>query len=139
MRTGVVLAKQGGVLTKILIPIKMGIGSVIGDGNQYLAWIHIDDLCSIYFKAIEDTKIIGSFNAVAPEHTTNKQFMKTIARNLDKPFWFPKIPPIVIKVILGKMSEMIISGSRISSDKIRKSGFVFKYPNLESALKQLEL
>jgi NAD dependent epimerase/dehydratase family enzyme len=65
--------------------------------------------------------------------------METIARNLDKPFWFLKIPPAVINVILGKMSEMIISGSRISSDKIRKSGFVFKYPNLESALKQLGL
>jgi hypothetical protein len=139
IRTGVVLAKQGGALSKIIIPIKMGIGSVIGDGNQYLPWIHIDDLCSIYFKAIEDTKIIGAFNAVAPEYTTNRQFMETIVRNLDKPFWFPKIPPIVIKVILGKMSEMIISGSRISSDKIRNSGFVFKYPNLESALKQLEL
>jgi len=65
--------------------------------------------------------------------------MGTIALNLDKPFWFPKIPPTVIKVILGKMSEMIVTGSRISSDKIRNSGFVFKYPKLESALKQLEL
>jgi uncharacterized protein (TIGR01777 family) len=139
IRTGVVLAKQGGALTKILIPIKWGIGSVIGDGNQYFPWIHIDDLCSIYIKAIGDTKMIGAFNAVAPEHKTNKQFMETIARNLDKPFWFPKIPAIAIKVILGKMSEMILSGSRISSDKIKNSGFVFRYPTLESAMKQLAL
>jgi hypothetical protein len=139
IRTGVVLAKQGGALSKIIIPIKMGIGSAIGDGNQYLPWIHIDDLCSIYIKAIEDTQMIGAFNAVAPEHKTNKQFIETIAHNLDKPLWFPKIPAIAIKVILGKMSEMILTGSRISSDKIRNSGFVFRYPNLESALEQLEL
>jgi len=139
IRTGVVLAKQGGALSKILIPIKWGIGSVIGDGNQYFPWIHIDDLCSIYIKAIGDTQMIGAFNAVAPEHKTNKQFMETIARNLDKPFWFPKIPAIAIKVILGKMSEMILTGSRISSDKIKNSGFVFRYPTLESAMKQLAL
>ncbi|MGD0754870.1 MAG: TIGR01777 family oxidoreductase [Bacteroidales bacterium] len=139
IRTGVVLAKQGGVLSKIIIPIKLGIGSAIGDGNQYFPWIHIDDLCSIYIKAIEDTQMIGAFNAVAPEHKTNKQFIETVARNLDRPLWFPKIPAIAIKVILGKMSEMILTGSRISSDKIKNSGFVFRYPNLESALKQLEL
>ena len=83
--------------------------------------------------------MIGAFNAVAPEHKTNKQFVETIAHNLDKPFWFPKIPAIAIKLILGKMSEMILTGSRISSDKIKNSGFVFRYPNLESALEQLEL
>ncbi len=139
IRTGVVLAKQGGALSKIIIPIKMGIGSAIGDGNQYLPWIHIDDLCSIYIKAIEDTQMIGAFNAVAPEHKTNKQFIETIAHYMDKPFGFPKIPAFAIKVIFGKMSEMILTGSRISSDKIRNSGFVFRYPNLESALEQLEL
>ena len=139
IRTGVVLAKQGGALSKIVIPIKLGIGSAIGDGNQYFPWIHIDDLCSIYIKAIEDTQMIGAFNAVAPGHKTNTQFIETIAHNLDKPFWFPKIPAIAIKVILGKMSGMILTGSRISSDKIKNSGFVFRYPNLESALEQLEL
>jgi uncharacterized protein len=139
IRTGIVLAKQGGVLPKIIIPIKLGIGSAIGDGDQYFPWVHIDDLCSIYIKAIEDTQMIGAFNAVAPEHITNKQFIETIARYLDKPLWFPKIPAIAIKVILGKMSEMILNGSRISSDKIRNSGFVFRYPNLESALEQLDL
>jgi hypothetical protein len=139
IRTGVVLAKQGGVLPKIVIPIKLGIGSAIGEGNQYFPWIHIDDLCSIYIKAIEDTQMIGAFNAVAPEQKTNKQFIETIAHYMDKPFWFPKIPAFAIKVIFGKMSEMILNGSRISSDKIKISGFVFKYPKLESALEKLEL
>ncbi len=139
IRTGVVLAKQGGVLPKIIIPIKLGIGSAIGSGDQYFPWIHIDDLCSIYIKAIEDTQMTGAFNAVAPEYKTNKQFIETMAHNLDKPFWFPKIPAIAIKVILGKMSEMILTGSRISSDKLKNSGFVFRYPHLESALEQLEL
>jgi uncharacterized protein len=139
IRTGIVLAKQGGVLPKIIIPIKLGIGSAIGDGNQYFPWIHIDDLCSIYIKAIEDTQMIGAYNAVAPEHKTNKQFFETTANILNKPLWFPKIPAIAIKVILGEMSEMILTGSRISSDKIKNSGFVFKYPYLKSALEQLDL
>jgi len=139
IRSGIVLSKQGGVLPKIIIPIKLGIGSAIGDGTQYFPWIHIDDLCSIYIKAIEDTQMNGAFNAVAPDHNTNKQFIEMIAHNLNKPFWFPKIPGIAIKMILGKMSEMILTGSRISSDKIKSFGFVFKYPNLESALEQLEL
>jgi uncharacterized protein (TIGR01777 family) len=139
IRTGVVLSKKGGVLPKIIIPIKLGFGSAIGDGNQYFPWIHIDDLCSIYIKAIEDTQMISAYNAVAPEHNTNKQFIEAIAHNLKKPFWFPAIPAVSIKVILGEMSEMILTGSRISSDKIKNSGFVFRYPNLESALEQLEL
>jgi uncharacterized protein len=139
IRTGIVLANQGGALSKIIIPIKMGIGSAIGDGNQYMPWIHINDLCSIYIKAIEDTQMIGPYNAVAPEHLTNKQFMETVALVLNKPFWFPKIPSFAIKLIFGKMSQMILTGSRISSDRIKNSGFVFKYPKLESALKQLKL
>jgi uncharacterized protein (TIGR01777 family) len=139
IRTGIVLAKQGGVLSKIIIPVKWGIGSAIGDGKQYFPWIHIDDLCSLYIKAIEDTQMIGAFNAVAPEHKTNKQFIETIAHSLDKPFWFPKIPAIALKVILGQMSEMILTGSRISSDKIINSDFVFRYSTLEIALEQLDL
>jgi uncharacterized protein (TIGR01777 family) len=137
IRTGVVLTKQGGALEKMILPIKAGIGSAIGSGKQYMPWIHIDDLCNIYIKAIEDTQMNGAYNAVAPDYKTNKDFNKTLARVLKKPFWFPGIPAIVVKIAVGKMSSMLVKGSRISSDKIKAAGYDFLYPDLEKALTDL--
>jgi len=137
IRTGVVLTKQGGALSKMIIPIKMGIGSALGSGKQYLPWIHIDDLCEIYIKTIEDISIKGAYNAVAPDHKTNKEFTQTLAHVLKKPFWFPNIPAITMKLIFGKMSDMLLKGSRVSSDKIIATGFSFKFPDIESTLNDL--
>lgn len=137
IRTGVVLTKQEGALEKMIFPIQAGIGSAIGNGKQYMPWIHIDDLCNIYIKAIEDLQMNGAYNAVAPEYTTNKEFNKTLARVLKKPFWFPNIPAIAVKLLFGKMSSMLLKGSRISSDKIKEAGYKFQYPELESALTDL--
>lgn len=137
IRTAVVLTKRGGALSKMIIPIRMGIGSAMGNGKQYLPWIHINDLCGIYIKAIEDSQMIGAYNAVSPEHITNKEFTKIVARILKKPFWFPNIPAIVMKLFFGKMSEILLRGSRVSSEKIQTTGYKFLFPNLEIALKQL--
>ncbi len=134
IRTGVVLSKKGGALAKMSIPARMGIGSAMGSGKQYMPWIHIDDLCRIYVKAVGDVQMRGAFNAVAPEHTTNKDFMAKLSRALNRPFWFPGIPSFVLKLIFGKMSSMFLKGSRISSKKITQAGFQFKFPGLESAL-----
>lgn len=137
IRTGVVLAKHGGALAKMITPVKLGVGSAIGSGLQYLPWIHIDDLCDIYIKAIEDTQMNGAYNAVAPEHKTNRDFTETLAHILKKPFWFPNIPTIVMKIIFGKMSTILLKGSRVSSEKIINAGYKFKFPNLEGALVNL--
>ena len=137
IRTGIVLSGKGGALARIIIPVKLGIGSAIGNGKQYMPWIHIDDLCNIYIKAIEDTKMEGAYNAVAPDHKTNQEFTRTLARILRKPFWFPNIPAIVMKIIFGKMSSMLLKGSRVSSDKITIAGYNFIFPDLDSALTNL--
>ncbi len=137
IRTGVILTKQGGALAKMIKPIKIGIGSALGNGKQYIPWIHIDDLCNIYIKAIEDTKMTGVYNAVAPDHKTNKEFTQTLAHVLKKPFWFPNVPAILMKLMFGKMSEMLLKGSRISADKINSTGYNFLFPKLESALNNL--
>ena len=137
IRTGIVLAKQGGVLSKLIIPVKTGIGSAIGDGKQYMPWIHIDDLCGIYIQAIEDIHMNGAYNAVAPDHKTNEEFIRIIARILKKSFWFPTIPAIIIKLIFGNMSEILLKGSRVSSEKIKSAGYTFLFPDLESALNNL--
>ena len=137
IRTGIVLSKQGGVLTKMLTPTKFGIGSAIGSGRQYMPWIHIDDLCRIYVKAIEDTQMNGAYNAVAPDQPTNKDFIRTLAHVLKKPFWAPAIPSLAMKIMFGRMSSLLLEGSRVSSDKIIASGYNFLFPSLESALTDL--
>jgi uncharacterized protein len=137
IRTGVVLTKQRGALDKFITPSKIGLGSAIGNGKQYVPWIHIDDLCNIYIKAIEDNEMDGAFNAVAPDYKTNKEFAGSIARILNKPFWFPGIPSILIKMIFGRMSDIFLLGSRVSSDKIKLAGYTFQFPDLEGALSDL--
>ena len=97
----------------------------------------MDDLCAIYIQALEDEEMNGAFNAVAPEHITNKALTRKMARALHKPFWFPNIPAFIMKLLFGEMAVMLLSGSRVSSGKIEASGFTFQFPNLESALKEL--
>ena len=133
-RTGVVLAKEGGALEKLSHPIKMGVGAPIGSGKQYIPWIHIEDLCNMYVEAMENRGIKGVYNAVAPEHLTNKSLTKIIAHKLKKPLWLPNIPAFVMKLILGKMAVIILEGSRVYSEKIMATGFKFKFPTIEEAL-----
>lgn len=139
IRTGLVLSEKGGALEKLLLPVKLGVGSALGDGKQYMPWIHIDDLCEIYLKAISDSSMNGAFNAVAPEHINNKDFTKVLCRVLKKPFWFPSVPSFAMMVLFGEMSQILLRGSRVSSEKILKTGFVFKHQKLEDALKDLLL
>ena len=137
IRSGIVLAKEEGALPKMMVPVKMAIGSAIGDGKQYIPWIHIDDICNIYLKALEDETMRGAYNAAAPDHKTNKEFTKTLATVLNVPFWFPAVPAFTLKIMFGKMSEMLLKGSRVSADKIIAAGFQFRFPELESALKNI--
>jgi len=137
IRTGLVLTKQGGALSKMIIPVKTGFGSALGTGKQYMPWIHIDDLCGIYIKAIEDMQMAGAYNAVAPEYLTNKEFTQKAAKILNKPLWIPNVPAFVVKLVFGKMSEILLKGSRVSARKIQAAGYQFLYPGLEKALNQL--
>ena len=137
IRTGIVLSKKGGALSRMAVPVKFWIGSALGSGKQYLPWIHIDDLCDIYVRAIEDAKMTGAFNAVAPQHVSNREFMRTLAQVMGKPFFFPAIPSVVLKLLYGKMSDILLYGSRISAEKIISAGYEFKFPGLANALKDL--
>jgi NAD dependent epimerase/dehydratase family enzyme len=109
----------------------------LGNGRQYLPWIHVEDLCNIYLKAIEDISLEGAYNAVAPEHVTNREFMRTLAKVLEKPFFFPPVPSFVMKLLFGKMSGILLNGSRVSSDKIISAGYNFEFSDLGNALKNL--
>ena len=137
IRTGVVLANNGGALRRMDRLFRWGLGSAIGSGMQYMPWIHIDDLCQIYIRAMEQESMQGAYNAVAPEHITNRAFSETLARVLRKPFWFPRIPAFVMKLLFGEMSVILLTGSRISSEKIETAGYLFQYPRLEEAMKEI--
>jgi len=134
IRTGVVLSPKGGALSKMATLVRYGLGSPLGSGRQFLPWIHLDDLCEIYIKALEDRQMNGAYNAVSPAITTNKEFYKTLARVLKKPLWLPPVPSFVLKIVLGEMSAMLLEGSRVSSVKIRAAGFNFRFPELQGAL-----
>ena len=135
LRTAVVLAKEGGALQKMAKPVRMGFGSTLGSGKQYLPWIHIADLCDLYLKAIRDTTMKGAYNAAAPEHLTNKELTQKIAQVLQKKIWLPAAPSFVLKLAFGEMANLVLKGSRISSVKIQQAGFVFQYPGIDEALK----
>lgn len=134
IRTGIVLGKNEGFLKKMIPTFKSGFGAVLGSGKQYLPWIHIEDLCQIYLKSIEDTKLEGPYNACITDNTTNARFSKTMAKLYDYTIWLPKVPPFVLKILLGKMSEAVLTGQRVSSEKIQKAGFEFQFTDLEKSL-----
>ena len=132
LRTGVVLSKTGGALEKMRTPIV----SPLGSGNQYMAWIHIDDLCNLYTKAIEET-FVGVYNAVSPEFHTSKTFSKALAKAIKRPFLPIAVPGFLLKLVFGELAIILLHGSRLSSDKIKEKGFIFKYKELALALKNL--
>ena len=136
-RTGVVLSKDGGAFAKLIKPIKLVFGAALGNGQQFMPWIHIDDLCQMYLYAIENTELSGIYNAVAPEHITNKTLTHKLSRAFHKKIWLPNIPTFVLKLILGKMAIMLLNGSRVSSEKIEKTTFNFNYKTLDTALNNL--
>jgi len=139
VRTGVVLTTKGGALEKMLQPIKIGFGSALGSGKQYMPWIHSADLCNIYELAIRNDKMKGAYNAVAPEPINNTEFTHKLAKQLQKKIWLPAIPSFLLDIVLGEMASIILKGSRVSPYKIQEVGFTFAYPTLSSALEEILL
>ena len=135
IRTGLVLGKDDGFLKQLVPIFKLRLGSALGSGKQYMPWIHIDDLCGIYLEAIVNQKMNGAYNAAVTDATTNAAFSKTLAKIFGYSIWLPNIPAFLIKIGLGEMSKIVLTGRRVSSDKIKKIGFQFKFENLENALK----
>lgn len=137
IRIGVVLSKDGGALPKISKTIKMGIGSALGSGKQYMPWIHIDDLVNLFYEAITNENMHGIYNGVAPMHINNKELSKAIALTLHKPFFLPSVPKFILKLILGEMAVIVLEGVKVSSENTKGIPFNFKYPELKGALEDL--
>jgi uncharacterized protein (TIGR01777 family) len=137
LRTGIVLSNKGGAFPKLIKPIKLGFGAALGKGNQYMPWIHIDDLCNMYVEAIENNKIEGIYNAVSPAHVNNIELTNIIATYLKKKILLPNVPSFVFKILFGEMSKILLEGSRVSSKKVEKNGFIFKHSNTQNTIKNI--
>lgn len=135
-RFGIVLSRTGGALKTMLKPVKMGVGAGLGRGDQYISWVHENDVASLMDHAINH-EVDGVFNAVSPNPVTNKEFMKTIAKTLKKPFFLPNVPGFAMKLALGEQASMVLGGNKVSSKKLENEGFKFAYPELDDALQNL--
>ena len=137
LRAGVVLSERGGALKELLLPVRLYVGSPLGTGEQILSWIHLDDLCRIFIKAVEDESMNGVYNAVAPNPVSNKELTYMMAEALNKPILLPRVPAFAIKLLFGEMAEVVLEGSKISSRKIQAAGFNFKFENARNAITDL--
>lgn len=137
LRTGVVLGKNGGALSKMLPPFKMALGGPMGSGKQWMSWVHMDDLVGAILYTLETPSIRGPINGTAPNPVTNKEFSKTLGAALNRPAIIP-MPEFVLKLMMGEMAEeLLLSGQRVVPAKLTQSGFEFKYPHLDGALRDI--
>lgn len=136
IRISIVLSEKGGAYPKLSLPIKYFVGANLGDGNQMMPWIHLEDLSSIFVYAIEN-KLIGIYNACAPQRISHKEMNEAIAKSLGRKIILPNIPSFALKLGLGEMSDILLKGCAVSCQKIIASGFQFKYPSLKPALEEI--
>lgn len=137
LRTSLVLSKNSEGFKLLKKPIQLGVGANLGNGKQWMPWIHITDLIQMYAEAVDNDKIKGSYNASSPQYINHSEFNHRLARKMNKPFFIPNIPAFVMKLALGEMSSLVLNGSRIDATKIQETGFEFQYPTLEKALEEL--
>ncbi len=137
MRSGVVLANEGGLYPKFAGMVKRGLGSAPGSGDQWLPWIHVDDAVAGYLFALEHHGVSGVYNMAAPGQVPFRQFLQAIAHHYGKPLWLPNIPRVLLKAMLGQLSELLVDGTRMSVEKLRNAGFRFKYPEIGGAVAAL--
>lgn len=139
IRTGLVLSKEGGMLEEFRKPIRFGLATILSGGKQIMSWIHIDDLIRIYILAIENSKMTGPYNAVAPKPVSNKELVLTLARIKKGNFYIPVyVPAFVLKLVLGELSIEVLKSTTVSCDKLHTEGFVFIFPSIEPALVETE-
>jgi uncharacterized protein len=137
MRIGVVLSPRGGALGKTLLPFKLGLGGVIGDGRQYWSWITIDDMVGAILHSLVDERLRGPTNAAAPNPVTNRDYTKTLGRVLRRPTVFP-LPGPVARLAFGEMADAILlGGARVKPKRLMETGYEFRFPDLEGALRHL--
>lgn len=136
LRIGIVLEKGGGALEKMLPPFQLGLGGNMGSGRQWMSWIHRKDLIRLIIFLLENPDAFGAFNATAMNPARMEDFAKTLGKVLNRPAFFP-VPSIALKLLLGEMAEMLLTGQCVLPQRAIQLGFSFEYPTLELALKAI--
>ena len=136
IRTGLVLAEGGGLLKRMLLPFRLGLGGRLGDGQQWMSWIHRQDWIAIARLMITDSSMQGAYNATAPNPVTNSEFTRTLAHCLNRPALLP-VPAWLLKILLGEMSGLVLGSQRVMPERLLALGFRFQYTDLSSALNQV--
>lgn len=136
LRTGVVLAKEGGALPKMLLPFRLFAGGPVGDGNQWVPWIHLADQVGAIRFLLDESSARGPFNLVAPESVTNRQLARTIGRVLGRPSFMPA-PAFAMKLALGEMSELLLDSQRVQAAALTRAGYEFRFSAIEPALRDV--
>lgn len=137
LRTPLVLSTEGGALTQLRKPVDLGLGAPLGTGKQWMPWVHIDDLVMAYFHALRTEGMQGAYNVNASGAVTNAEFMRDLGRTLQRGQWLPPVPGFILKLALGKLSAILLEGSRTSNAKLLATGFSFEHDRLPEALDDL--
>ena len=137
LRTGIVLSPKGGALGAMLMPFKMGLGGRIGDGRQWMSWIHVQDMVGAIHHILKNDLLQGTVNMVAPKAVTNNEFVKTLASVLSRPAILP-MPAFAVKAVFGQMGEeMLLASQKVEPGKLISSGYPFRFRELRAALQNL--
>jgi len=134
-RTGLVLTKDGGLLKQLLLPFKLGVGGPIAGGEQYMSWIHLDDVVGLVLWALDDHTVWGTINATAPNPVTNREFSKALGRALHRPAVFP-VPKLAVAALRGReLADAVAGGQRVLPRRALDLGYGFRHPDLDEALR----
>ncbi|HXV27988.1 MAG TPA: TIGR01777 family oxidoreductase [bacterium] len=135
-RIGIVLEKNGGALQRMLLPFRFFMGGHLGSGKQWFSWVHREDIVEAIIFLLNQPTVSGPVNLVSPNPVTMKEFCKTLGKVMGRPSWAP-VPAFMLRLLLGEMSEMLLTGQRVIPKKLQDAGYRFKYPNLEDALRAI--
>jgi uncharacterized protein len=137
LRIGIVLSNFGGALKEFKKPLRFGVATILGSGKQIISWIHIDDLVQLFIYTLENEKMNGVYNAAAPNPVSNKELIMAAAKARGRSYIPVYVPSFVLKLMLGEMSVEVLKSTTVSSQKVQDAGFLFNFPDIETALKLL--
>jgi uncharacterized protein len=137
VRIGIVLSRRGGALAKMLTPFRLGLGSPLGSGRQWMSWIHLDDLIGLLLLAAERQDLQGAINATAPAPVTNRDFTTALGRAVHRPTFLPGVPEAVLRWSLGEVAGVLLASARAVPERAQAAGYAFAYPQLDEALQDL--